>query len=60
MCRCLACFWLEGEDHDLEEVRSANYLARDGELKTLRFSPENEIAGVQVGRYDVDANAAYK
>jgi bacillithiol biosynthesis cysteine-adding enzyme BshC len=53
----LACFWLEGEDHDLEEVRHAHYLAREGELRTLRFSPEREIAGFQVGRYAVDASA---
>ena len=52
----LPCFWLEGEDHDLEEVRNANYFAREGEIKTLHFSPENEIAGFPVGRYAVDAN----
>lgn len=53
----LACFWLEGEDHDLEEVRDAHYLSRAGELHTLRFSPDQEIAGFQVGRYEVDASA---
>jgi bacillithiol synthase len=52
----LACFWLEGEDHDLEEVRNANYFSRDGELKTLRFSPKKEISGFPVGQYEVDAN----
>ena len=52
----LACFWLEGEDHDLEEVRNAHYLAREGELRTLRFSPDKEIAGFEVGRYHVDAS----
>jgi bacillithiol biosynthesis cysteine-adding enzyme BshC len=53
----LACFWLEGEDHDLEEVRYAHYLSRAGELQTLRFSPDKEVAGFQVGRYEVDAGA---
>lgn len=53
----LACFWLEGEDHDLEEVRHAHYLSRESELRTLRFSPDREIAGFQVGRYEVDASA---
>ena len=51
-----ACFWLEGEDHDLEEVRHAHYLSRESELRTLRFSPEREIAGFQVGRYELDAS----
>jgi len=53
----LACFWLEGEDHDLEEVRHAHYLAGEGESRTLRFSPDKEIAGYQVGRYQLDASA---
>ncbi|MCX6601122.1 MAG: bacillithiol biosynthesis BshC, partial [bacterium] len=53
----LACFWLEGEDHDLEEVRDAHYLSLAGELHTLRFSPDREVAGYQVGRYQLDASA---
>lgn len=52
----LACFWLEGEDHDLEEVRHSHYLTRDGELKSLKFSPAREISNAQVGMYDVDAS----
>jgi bacillithiol biosynthesis cysteine-adding enzyme BshC len=53
----LACFWLEGEDHDLEEVRNAHYLSREGELGALHFSPDSEIANFQVGRYRVEAGA---
>lgn len=51
----LPLFWLEGEDHDLEEVRSAYFPDQNGELNTLRFEPGREIKGYEVGRYDVNA-----
>jgi bacillithiol biosynthesis cysteine-adding enzyme BshC len=53
----LPVFWLEGEDHDLEEVRHARYLARGGDLGDLRFEPTAEHKGFMVGLYGVDAAA---
>lgn len=50
----LPVFWLEGEDHDLEEVRNAYYLNRSGELQNLRFEPEHVQQGSMVGCYGVD------
>ncbi len=49
----LPVFWLEGEDHDLEEVRNAHYFDRSGELKSLRFIPDGETNGREVGGYRV-------
>ncbi len=51
----LPLFWLEGRDHDLEEVREASYLSSSGELRSLRFEPDEEISGYEVGRYRVSA-----
>jgi len=51
----LPVFWLEGEDHDIEEVRNANFLNKNGETQNLRFEPEQERQGFMVGCYEVNA-----
>jgi bacillithiol biosynthesis cysteine-adding enzyme BshC len=51
-------FWLEGEDHDLAEVRATAYPGHDGELKQLAFAPSQEIANQEVGRYRLTPDTA--
>ncbi len=53
----LPIFWLEGEDHDFEEIREARYLDRDGVLRKFRVTPEAEIPNLTAGSYLADAAA---
>jgi bacillithiol synthase len=42
-------FWLEGEDHDIQEVSSFTFLNSSNELQQLRYPPEDKKSGDNLG-----------
>ena len=44
-------FWLEGEDHDLEEVSSIHILNRNSEVETIRYVPSELVDGVGADKW---------
>lgn len=50
------CFWLGGDDHDFDEIRSVNLLDNKNELQTVTYegnNPEEEQRG-STGFYELD------
>ncbi len=42
-------FWVEGEDHDFEEVSQVNVLTATNEYATFRYVPDERLAGKNLG-----------
>jgi bacillithiol biosynthesis cysteine-adding enzyme BshC len=47
-------FWIASEDHDFEEVASAEFITRDGRLSRVSVTPEIHRDGLPVGRVNLD------
>ena len=47
-------FWIEGDDHDFEEIRNAWLLDRSGAPHPLRYEPEDEHVGLPAHRRVLD------
>ena len=47
-------FWIEGDDHDFEEIRGAWLLDRAGSPHPLRYEPEDEHVGLPAFRRFLD------
>lgn len=50
----LPFFWVEGEDHDFEEIRSAYITGKNNELVELRYEPNEPFDGRPVGGMVLD------
>lgn len=51
----VAVFWIEAEDHDWEEVRSASVLDVDLDLRAIRLDSPDGAGRLPVGRLRLDA-----
>jgi bacillithiol synthase len=51
------CFWMATDDHDFDEVRSANFLSRTGEPINVTYNPEKEYGGIPVAEMFFDNGA---
>lgn len=52
----LPIFWVEGEDHDFEEIRKTYFIDKDSQAAELRYEPEIPHAGQCVGKMVLDEN----
>jgi bacillithiol synthase len=52
----LPLFWIEGEDHDFEEVRTAHIINRNNEITDLVYEPTLPYRGECVGDIMLDDN----
>ncbi len=49
------CFWMATDDHDFEEVRSANFLLRSGETRKVTYDPAGDPTGHPIADIVLDS-----
>ncbi len=54
---CLPVFWVGGDDHDFEEVRSAHILTRRHTVETLRYEMGEDMEGRSMFRLPLSQEA---
>ncbi|MCE1248642.1 MAG: bacillithiol biosynthesis cysteine-adding enzyme BshC [Firmicutes bacterium] len=52
----LPFFWIEGEDHDFDEIRTVSIIDKNNELLELSWEPEEPFKGQVVGEMIIDTN----
>lgn len=52
--RCIPVFWVAGDDHDFEEVRSVHLLTKQHDLRTLVYAPVADVTAVPMHRMPLE------
>ncbi len=56
--KVIPLFWLQSEDHDYEEIRTASFLSQDNQIETLSLPPSPTGLGGSVGAIQIDDTSA--
>lgn len=52
--RCTPVFWVAGDDHDFEEVRTAYLLTKQHDLRALTYTPESDVRALPMHRMPLE------
>lgn len=50
------CFWLASDDHDFDEIRTVNFLDRNGHCSSVSYEPQTPPSGKPVADIALDGN----
>jgi bacillithiol synthase len=51
----IPCFWIATDDHDFDEIKSANLLDRDGQCRTVTYEPNPKPDGQPMSNVKLDS-----
>ncbi len=50
----IPCFWMATDDHDFDEIKSSNFLSRDGDINISTYSPSVPKPGLPIAELKID------
>ena len=50
----IPCFWMASDDHDFDEIKTARFLNRAGECRSISYQPETILDGLPMSDISLD------